>query len=160
MSQSLWLCSNCFGGTILLNMYIFSQDICVFFNTIIAVISCQLVRIYSTVQYIPWLWIHTKAPPPPPKERRAKLCQWRKHILSAEGGISCAMLRKCSPLGQIRREQKMPGPLLLVYFMGRGDRPARLDKPVSPRVIPMDRPLYTVRTVYSRDMPRYRFLMF
>jgi hypothetical protein len=27
------------------------------------------------------------------------------------------MLRKCSPLAQIRREQKMPGPLLLVYFM-------------------------------------------
>ncbi len=24
---------------------------------------------------------------------------------------------KCSPLAQIRREQKMPGPLLLVYFM-------------------------------------------
>ncbi len=27
------------------------------------------------------------------------------------------MPRKCSPLAQIRREQKMPGPLLLVYFM-------------------------------------------
>ena len=25
--------------------------------------------------------------------------------------------RKCSPLTQIRREQKKPGPLLLVYFM-------------------------------------------
>ncbi len=54
---------------------------------------------------------------PPPTERRGKLCQWRKHIFRAEGGISCAMLRKCSSLGQIRREQKMPGPLLLVYFM-------------------------------------------
>jgi hypothetical protein len=28
------------------------------------------------------------------------------------------MPRKCSPLSQIRRGQKMPGPLLLVYFMG------------------------------------------
>jgi hypothetical protein len=27
------------------------------------------------------------------------------------------MLRKCSSLAQIRRKQKMPGPLLLVYFM-------------------------------------------
>ncbi len=33
------------------------------------------------------------------------------------GWISRAIPRKCSPLAQIRREQKKPGPLLLVYFM-------------------------------------------
>ncbi len=31
--------------------------------------------------------------------------------------MSRTVPRKCSPLTQIRREQKMPGPLLLVYFM-------------------------------------------
>ncbi len=55
--------------------------------------------------------------PPPPREKKARLRQWHKYILRAEGGISCTMPRKCSPLTQIRREQKMPGPLLLVYFM-------------------------------------------
>jgi hypothetical protein len=43
--------------------------------------------------------------------------QWRKYILWAEGGILRTIPRKCSPLAQIRREQKKPGPLLLVYFM-------------------------------------------
>jgi hypothetical protein len=33
------------------------------------------------------------------------------------GGILRTIPRKCSPLAQIRREQKKPGPLLLVYFM-------------------------------------------
>ncbi len=72
---------------------------------------------YCTVYSIShdYIYIYIKAPPP--TERRAQLCQWRKHILRSEGGISCAMLRKCSPLGQIRWEPKMPGPLLLVYFM-------------------------------------------
>jgi hypothetical protein len=36
---------------------------------------------------------------------------------SGGGWISLAIPRKCSPLAQIRREQKKPGPLLLVYFM-------------------------------------------
>ncbi len=43
---------------------------------------------------------------PSPTVRKAKLCLWRKYILRAEGGISCALPWKCSPLTQIRREQK------------------------------------------------------
>jgi hypothetical protein len=64
--------------------------------------------------------LHTvKAPPTERKEKFTPLwlCQWRKYILRAEGRISFAMPRKCSSLTQIRREQKMPGPLLLVYFL-------------------------------------------
>ncbi len=43
---------------------------------------------------------------PSPTVRKAKLRLWRKYILRAEGGISCALPWKCSPLTQIRREQK------------------------------------------------------
>jgi hypothetical protein len=59
-----------------------------------------------------------KGPPPHTHtERKANLRQWRQYILRAEGGISGAMLRKCSPVTQFRRQQEKPGPLLLVYFM-------------------------------------------
>ncbi len=64
--------------------------------------------------YIPWLWIYLKVPPPP-NTQTPKLC---KYILRAGGGGISHAIRKCSPLAQVRREQKKPGPLLLVYFMG------------------------------------------
>ncbi len=68
-----------------------------------------------------FLWIYLKVPPPHTHtERKAKLRQWRQFVLRAEGGISGAMLRKCSPLTQFRRQQEKPGPLLLVYFMVLG----------------------------------------
>ncbi len=57
---------------------------------------------YSTV-YPMTLNLHKG---PSPTVRKAKLCRWRKYILRAEGGISCALPWKCSPLTQIRREQK------------------------------------------------------
>ncbi len=41
-------------------------------------------------------------------------------IFESGGGISRGIPRKCSPLAQIRREQKKHGPLLLVYFMVLG----------------------------------------
>ncbi len=102
MRQSLWLCSNC---------------ICVFFNTIIAVISCQLVRIYI-IQYCVYpMTVNLHKGPPTPTERRAKLCQWRKHVLRAEGGGFRAQCWGNVLLWAKSDEQKMPGPLLLVYFM-------------------------------------------
>ncbi len=77
--------------------------------------SCrQFLPTGNNIMYIPWLRIYIKVPP---TERKATLCQWREYILRGEGGISSSVPRKCSPLSQIRREQKMPGPLLLVYFM-------------------------------------------
>jgi hypothetical protein len=86
---------------------------------------------------------------PSPTVRKAKLCLWRKYILRAEGGISCVLPWKCS-LTQIRREQKkMPGPLLLVYFMG-------------PRILPpvpsaQRQNFYGIKGTVSRD---FRCLVF
>jgi hypothetical protein len=54
----------------------------------------------------------TETSPPPPHTQVTY-----EYILRVEGVISRAIPRKCSPLGQIRREQKKPGPLLVVYFM-------------------------------------------
>ncbi len=67
----------------------------------------------STGNYIPLLSLLKVSPAPPPPHTH----KWRKYILRVEGGISRAIPRKCSPLAQIRRGQKKPGPLLLVYFM-------------------------------------------
>ncbi len=71
-----------------------------------------------------------KVPPPPSHTHREEI----KTVLvtsvnyKSDGGIPCAMLRKCSPLTQIRRQQEKPGPLLLVYFMPITDPPTRLHK--------------------------------
>ncbi len=64
--------------------------------------------------YIPWLNLLNGPPPPPPTHTHTSEVsifeEWR-------GWISRAIPRKCSPLAQIRRENKKPGPLILVYFM-------------------------------------------
>ncbi len=66
-----------------------------------------------TGNYNAWLNL-LKGPPPPTHTHTHK---WRKYILEWRGWISRAIPRKCSPLAQIRRKKKKPGPLLLVYFM-------------------------------------------
>ncbi len=53
---------------------------------------------------------------------RSPTHKWRKYILRVEGGISCAIPRKCSPLAQIRREQKS---LVLFYFFTLWRRPKK-----------------------------------
>ncbi len=70
-------------------------------------------------EYIPWLWIYLKylSPPSHTHTEENKIVLVTSVNFKSGGGISCAILRKCSPLTQIRRQQEKPGPLLHVYFM-------------------------------------------
>jgi hypothetical protein len=91
-------------GTVPLNFLLHVQNCTKWKPLIHTVIPCQL----KTISHD---WIYLKVPPPPTHTSDFSIFwEWR-------GWISRAVPRKCSPLAQIRREQKKPGPLLLVYFM-------------------------------------------
>jgi len=108
MWQSLKLCSYCFGGFYM--PVCWEPSYCIHIQSKYLYIlqyyyCCNFLLTendYSTV-YPMTVNLHKG---PSPTVRKAKLCLWRKYILRAEGGISCALPWKCSPLTQIRREQK------------------------------------------------------
>jgi hypothetical protein len=59
-------------------------------------------------------------PPPPPPPPQHHPPGFIFFIFGGGGGGSRAIPRNCSPLAQVRREQKKPGSLILVYFMDPG----------------------------------------
>jgi hypothetical protein len=104
--KKTWSQKSC--GTAPLNFLLHVQHCTKWKHQILAVIPCQLETISHSHDCE-----STKRSPP-----HTHTLKWRKYILRGEGRILRTIPRKCSPLAQIRREQKKPGPLLLVYFMG------------------------------------------
>jgi hypothetical protein len=90
------------------------------------IIKLETCHSLPTVKLYPMTVNLLKGPPPLTHRKESKIASVTSVYFKSGGGISGAMLRKCSPLTQIRRQQEKHGPLLLVYFMLEAQKHADL----------------------------------